>query len=125
MATITDKTIKAFAKFNDELKAFGEETGETFVTLYEDINTTRRVADFHLCKNGKLKWVEMELTYTKNGSTYLSQGQTEQMYDEDEAKDYLKFWKACLRRARKYWATDGETLDKMAEGEVADIEVEE
>lgn len=39
MRTI-DKLIKAFEKFNDELNAFGEETGEIFVTLYEDAYTS-------------------------------------------------------------------------------------
>jgi len=33
---VSDKMVKAFERFNADLKAFGEETGETFVTLYED-----------------------------------------------------------------------------------------
>ena len=40
---ISDRMVKAFERFNADLKAFGEETGETFVTLYEDAFTTRRV----------------------------------------------------------------------------------
>lgn len=38
---ISDRMVKAFERFNADLKAFGEETGETFVTLYEDAFTTR------------------------------------------------------------------------------------
>ena len=69
---ITDKLIKAFENFNDELNAFGEETGEIFETLYED------------------------------------------------AKEWLSFWRANLRRAKRYWATDAETLDKIQDGEIED-----
>ena len=29
----TDRLIKAFEKFNEDLKTFGEQTGEVFVTL--------------------------------------------------------------------------------------------
>ena len=67
---ISDRMVKAFERFNADLKAFGEETGETFVTLYEDAFTTRRVAN--------------------------------------------------LRRAKRYWATDAETLDKIQDGEIED-----
>ena len=69
----TDRLIKAFEKFNEDLKEFGEQTGEVFVTLYEDANTTREVANFKLYKNGKLTWVEMEDTW-KDGRESMSQG---------------------------------------------------
>ena len=52
---ISDRMVKAFERFNADLKAFGEKTGESFVTLYEDAFTTRRVANFRLYKNGNLK----------------------------------------------------------------------
>ena len=32
---ISDRMVKAFERFNADLKAFGEETGEIFVTPYE------------------------------------------------------------------------------------------
>lgn len=57
---ISDRMVKAFERFNADLKAFGEEIGETYVTLYEDAFTTRRVANFRLYKNGHLKWIEIE-----------------------------------------------------------------
>ena len=110
---VSDKMVKAFERFNADLKAFGEETGETFVTLYEDAFTTRRVANFRLYKNGNLTWVE-------NGVK-----ESEQMFDDDEAKDYLSFWRANLRRAKKYWSMNPDTLDKIQEGEIKDIEIEE
>lgn len=116
----TDKLIKAFEKFNEELTAFGEETGEIFVTLYEDANTTRKVGrhSFRLFKNGKLKWVEFDEV------TRLSTNEEYEHVDDDDIKDTLKFWKACLRRAKKYWSMDTETLDKIQDGEMEDIEEE-
>ena len=113
---ISDRMVKAFERFNADLKAFGEETGETFVTLYEDAFTTRRVANFRLYKNGNLKWIE---------TGQLSREEVEPLFDDDDAKEWLSFWRANLRRAKRYWATDAETLDKIQEGEIQDKEDEE
>lgn len=115
---VSDRMVKAFERFNADLKAFGEETGETFVTLYEDAFTTRRVANFRLYKNGNLKWIEIE-------TGQLSQENVEVMFDDDDAKDWLSFWRANLRRAKRYWSMNTETLDKIQEGEIKDIEIEE
>ena len=110
---ISDRMVKAFEKFNADLKVFGEETGETFVTLYEDAFTTRMVSNFRLYKNGNLKWIEIE-------TGQLSREEVEQVFDDDDAKEWLSFWRANLRRAKRYWATDAETLDKIQEGEIED-----
>ena len=110
--------VKAFERFNADLKVFGEETGETFVTLYEDAFTTRRVANFRLYKNGKLKWVEIE-------TGQLSREEVEQVFDDDDAKDWLSFWRSNLRRAKRYWSMNTETLDKIQDGEIEDKEEED
>ena len=110
---ISDRMVKAFERFNADLKAFGEETGETFVTLYEDAFTSRREANFRLYKNGNLKWIEIE-------TGQLSREEVEVMDDDDDAKEWLSFWRANLRRAKRYWATDAETMDKIQEGEIED-----
>ena len=114
----TDKLIKAFEKFNDELNAFGEETGEIFVTLYEDANTTRRVGrhSFKLFKNGKLTWIEYD------DVKRLSQKEEYIHIDDDDIRDTLNFWRANLRRAKRYWAMNAETLDKIQDGEIEDTE---
>ena len=118
----TDRLIKAFEKFNEELKTFGEQTGEVFVTLYEDANTTREVANFKLYKNGKLTWIEMEDTW-KNGQRVHESRHEEYLHtDDDDIQDTLKFWRANLRRAKRYWAMDVETLDAIQDGEMEDIE---
>ena len=112
----TDKLIKAFEKFNDELNAFGEETGEIFVTLYEDAFTTRKVCNFKLFKNGKLTWTEYD------DVKRLSQKEEYIHIDDDDIKDTLNFWRANLRRAKRYWAMDAETLDKIQDEEIEDTE---
>ena len=111
----TEKLVKAFERFNADLRAFGEETGETFVTLYEDANTTRKVANFRLYINGKLKWIEIE-------DGQLSREEVYQHTDDDDIKDTLAFWRANLRRAKRYWSMDSDTLDKIQDGEIEDKE---
>ena len=44
------------------------------------------------------------------------------MMDDDDAKEWLSFWRANLRRAKRYWTTDAETLDKIQDGEIEDTE---
>ena len=112
----TPKQVKAFEKFQADLKAFGDQTGETFVTLYEDAFTTRRVANFRLYLNGKLTWVEFD------ESRKLSQSEEYIHFDSDDVADTLRFWRANLRRAKRYWAMDTDTLDKIQDGEIEDIE---
>ena len=114
----TDRLIKAFEKFNEDLKEFGEQTGEVFVTLYEDANTTREVANFKLYKNGKLTWVEMEDTWKDGQRVHESRHEEYLHTDDDDIKDTLNFWRANLRRAKRYWAMDAETLDKIQDGEI-------
>lgn len=118
----TDRLIKAFEKFNEDLKAFGDETGEIFVTLYEDANITREVADFKLYKNGKLTWLEMEWTF-KDGKRVYESRKEEYIHDnDDDIRDSLNFWRANLRRAKRYWSMNTETLDKIQDSEIEDTE---
>ena len=57
------------------------------------------------------------------------------MYDEEEGvyfedeyysgiMEAVKFWRACLRRAKKYFAEDPEVLDRIYDGEMEDLEIE-
>ena len=110
---VSDKVVKAFERFNADLDAFRTETGDDVAILYEDAFTTRNVKDFKLCKNGKLTWVEDGVK------------ESEQMFDDDDAKDWLSFWRANLRRAKRYWSMNTETLDKIQDGEIEDKEEEE
>ena len=46
----------------------------------------------------------------------------EKMYDEDDAREWLSFWRANLRRAKRYWSMDSERLDAIQDGEIEDDE---
>ena len=47
---------------------------------------------------------------------------TDSITDDDDAKEWLKKWRADFRRARRYWQEDSATLDKMADGEMEDTD---
>lgn len=115
MAQISKRQIKAWQRFDDDLEAFAEESDVTEageVTLYEDAFTTRNVRYFKMTEEGVLTWTEDE------------EFNQETMYDEDDAKEWLKFWKSCLRRAKRYWQMDAVELDRIHEGEIEDEENE-
>ena len=117
MATISARHIKAWEKFNEELEAFRIEIGEQeFVTLYEDAYTTREVKDFKMTKTGILTWWEHE-TFKE-----ATRQEREQMIDEDDAREWLKYWRAAFRKAKRYWSMDAEILDKIQDGELEDTE---
>ncbi len=102
---ISPRIVKAWQKFNSDLEAFRKETGDDLATLYEDAYTTRNVKDFRLSLHGTLTW-------TEDGHS-----ERETLFDNDEARDWLSFWRANLRRAKRYWATDAETLDRIQDPE--------
>lgn len=102
---ITPRIVKAWQKFNADLEAFRKETESDLATLYEDAYTTRNVKGFRLSLAGTLSW-------TEDGRT-----ERETMFDDDEAREWLSFWRACLRRAKKYWSMDTDTLDRIQDPE--------
>ena len=108
--------IKAWEKFNADLVAFAQETGQDFVTLYEDAYTTREVKGFTMTQEGVLTWQEAE-TFKD-----VVRQEQEQMYNEEDAREWLAFWRANFRRAKRYWNMDAETLDKIQDGELEDME---
>ena len=115
-AMLSQRTLKSWEKFNAELDAFRKETEEDFAMLYEDAYTTRQVKDFKMTKTGILTWWEKE-TWTSEGRK-----EREKMMDDEDAKDWLSFWKANLRKAKKYWAMNVDTLDAIQDGIIEDID---
>ena len=115
---ITERTKKAISKFYAEYQAdvmliYG---GDKESALAEDV-TTYYTLEVQVLKT-KIKYTT---TYTGIcGSSY-----TKSESDDDEAKELLKKWRADFRRARRYWQTDGDTLDKMADGEIEDTNEED
>lgn len=101
----------AWWKFRQDVQAFALETEgdkDAEVTLYEDAFTTRHVRDFYMTETGFLSWKE-------DGKTIV-----EYMQDEDDAREWLKFWRANLRKAKRYWEMDTEKLDAIHDGEIED-----
>lgn len=118
--------LKAVEKFNEELKAWAKETGENPVTLYEDAFTSFTLADVAISQDGQLFYtydgkIEFEVIVRKDEET----GE----YYEDEGMygimEYVKFWRKCLKRAKKYWSMPVEQLDAIQDGEAEDEEDEE
>ena len=116
MEKISARHIKAWERFNEEVDAMRKDYGEELAWLYEDANTTRRVKDFKMTKTGILTWYEQDFWNTDVRKN------REVMLDEDDAKEWLKFWKACLRRAKRYNEMPVEALDAIQDGEREDIE---
>lgn len=109
-------------KFNKDLEEWAKTTGEEEATLYEDVNTFFTLSNMRL-ENGCLLY------------NYDGREEQEQivLFDEDEKEYYelqgidgiaegIKFWRSCLRRAKRYWETDPDTLDKMSDGEIEDTD---
>ena len=123
MTKITDRQIKAWEKFNAEIDAYRKAYGDEFAWLYEDACTTRRVRDFNMSRSGVLTWVEEEMERVGGCWTYVPKPNREQMWDEEDAREWLKFWRSCFRRAKGYNEMPTEVLDAIQEGEREDIDL--
>ena len=122
---IKTKHIRALEKFNEELQIWTKETGEEEATLYEDANTSFTLSDLKLCDgnlyyryDGKIE-KENVVCYDDEEKTYYEK---EGM---DSIMDCLKFWRLCLRRAKRYWSMDSDRLDAIQNGDIEDSEDEE
>lgn len=114
--------IKAVEKFNEELQAWAKETGEKAPTLYEDANTSFTLSDITVERgkmffnyDGKPDSVTIVIKDNLDGEYFEEEG-------IDGIMDYVKFWRSCLRRAKRYWSMDPDRLDRIQEGEEEDIE---
>ena len=118
--------IKAVQKFNEELAAFAKETGESPVTLYEDANTSFTLCDIAISQDGQLFYTydgqvefEVEVRFDEETNDYYEE------FGSESIMEYIKFWRKCLNRAKRYWAMDPDKLDAIQDGEVEDDEEEE
>ena len=116
--------LKMVDKFNSELEAFARETGEDEAALYEDATTYFTLSNLRvengclLCKYDGIEECD-QIVYQYED--------TKEYYEEEYQgiADAIKFYRACLRRAKRYWAMDCDTLDAIQSGEKDDIEEEE
>lgn len=116
--------IRAVEKFNEELKAWAKETGEAEATLYEDANTSFTLSNLRV-EHGYLKY---RYDGCDEKERIVIEGPREGVYVETEydgIMDFVKFWRKCLKRAKRYWAMDPDWLDKIQDGAIEDINEEE
>lgn len=116
--------IRAVEKFNEELKAWAKETGEDEAMLYEDANTSFTLSDLRV-EHGYLKY---RYDGCDEKEHIVIEGPREGVYVETEydgIMDYVKFWRKCLKRAKRYWAMDPDRLDKIQDGAAEDINDDE
>lgn len=116
--------LKALEKFNEELKAFADETGESPATLYENPNVSFTLADITV-ENG---WLKFDYDGEPDSVRVVEKDDFDgEIYESeyDGIMDYIRFWRSCLRRAKRYWAMDTDRLDRIQDGEEEDNEDEE
>ena len=117
--------IKAVEKFKADLEEWRKETGEEEATLFEDAYTSFTLSDIRV-DNGCLCYHQDGESYKENMVEY-----DEEIKDYweseglDSIMDYIQFWRACLRRAKRYWSMPVEKLDAIQSGEQEDDEEEE
>lgn len=116
--------LKAIDKFNEELLAFAEETGENPPTLYEDMFTPFTLSNIRV-ENGILYW---DQDGKPDFCKIVLFDDEEGVYYEDEfdgIMDSLRYWKSCLRKAKKYWSMNPDDLDAIYDERKPDIEDED
>lgn len=118
--------IKALQRFNEELKAWAKETGEEAPTLYEDANTSFTLSNIAISQDGTLFFdydgkteFEAEVLFDEEDNCYYENEGSESIME------YIKFWRKCLRRAKRYWSMDSEKLDAIQDGEIEEEDDEE
>jgi hypothetical protein len=118
--------IRAVEKFNEELKAWAEYTGEEEATLYEDQYTSFTLSNIAISQDGQLFFdydgkteFEVEVRQDEETGKYYEDEGTESIME------YIKFWRKCLKRAKRYWEMDSEKLDRLQDGEEDDEDEEE
>lgn len=116
--------LRMVERFNADLEAFIEYTGDAAAVLYEDAYTSFTLANVRV-ENGCLQYeydgkLEQE-------AIVLQDEDTKEYYEEeyDGISEWIKFWRACLRRAKRYWEMDTDTLDAIQSGEKEDNEDDE
>lgn len=111
-------TAKLVERFIADYKKVVEEVygGDIESALAEDISTYYSID------------VKVYKTKVKIFTTYYSyevKRYVDDESDDDEIREYVKKWRADMRRARRYWATDSDTLDKIADGEKEDFDIDD
>ena len=108
--------IKAAEKFNKELIEWSEYTGEYPVTLYEDANTSFTLSAVRV-EDGCLRYMYDGTEESDNMLMKDDDGTIWEPDGLDSIMDTIRFWRSCLRRAKRYFEMDPDKLDRLQEGE--------
>ena len=113
--------LRMVEKFNADLEAFRQETQEEAATLYEDQFTSFTLANVRV-ENGCLLF---QYDGGQESQTIVNYDEHTKVYWEDEIDgiaEWVKFWRKCLNRAKRYWSMDTEKLDAIQNGDIEDDE---
>ena len=117
--------LRMVEKFKEDLEMFRQQTGDKVAELYEDAYTSFKLGDIKV-ENGILSY---QYDNGRDFDRIVLQDPDTKEYYEDESLDSLpeiiKFWRKCLRRAKRYWSMDPDRLDKIQDGEIEDQDDEE
>lgn len=117
--------LRMVEKFKEDLEMFRQQTGDKVAELYEDAYTSFKLGDIKV-ENGILSY---QYDDGRDFDRIVLQDPDTKEYYEDESLDSLpeiiKFWRKCLRRAKRYWSMDPDRLDKIQDGEIEDQDDDE
>lgn len=117
--------LRMVEKFKEDLEMFRQQTGDKVAELYEDAYTSFKLGDIKV-ENGILSY---QYDDGRDFDRIVLQDPDTKEFYEDESLDSLpeiiKFWRKCLRRAKRYWSMDPDRLDKIQDGEIEDQDDEE
>ena len=113
---IPKRLQKSIDKLNADLAELAKQTDEEAALLYEDAFTTFRMRNVRVEGD--------ELVYDYNFSDGKGWYEERDSADEDNVRESIQFWRACIRRAKKYWEMDTETLGQIHNGEIEEADRE-
>lgn len=119
---ISKRHIKALEKFNQELEVFRQETQEEVATLYEDPFTSFTLA------NVRIEGTAIKYLYDGKedyDNCVRHDDESGETWEDDTIMENIKFWRSCIKRARRYYCMPVEKLDALQDGEVEDDEEED
>lgn len=112
-------------KFSEDLEMFRQQTGDKVAELYEDAYTSFKLGDIKV-ENGILSY---RYDDGRDFERIVHRDPDTREYYEDDGMDsipeIIKFWRKCLRRAKRYWSMDPDRLDKIQDGEIEDQDDDE
>lgn len=117
---ISKRHISIVNKFNEELKAFAKYTGDEEAILYEDANTSFTLSNVRV-EDGYLIY-EYDGREDSEDMIVVDEDGEAWERETDGIAEWVKFWRGCLRRAKRYYSMDTDKLDAIQDGAIEDTE---